>query len=176
MQLKRLYRFRRSRRHCSLDSDHGKASPLQKRCWPHCGMHSAAMRFAGNRMLKKSLFSPARPRRAETRLFPCGVLASLRGSTRSRRFEEGGNTGRAFPFAKTQCKGERPPRSAVRTSSPLRSLRPCLRNGASWRAGAGRVRTVAFLSILKIFGHQRQKENSNGVLCINRVFPQPGKA
>jgi hypothetical protein len=25
-------------------------------------------------MLKKSLFSPARPRRAETRQFPCGVL------------------------------------------------------------------------------------------------------
>jgi len=32
-------------------------------------------------MLKKSLFSPAQPRRAETRLFPCIVLASLRGST-----------------------------------------------------------------------------------------------
>src|SRR5438093_13682034 len=32
-------------------------------------------------MLKKSLFSPARPWRAETRLFPCFVLASLRGST-----------------------------------------------------------------------------------------------
>jgi hypothetical protein len=32
--------------------------------------------------------------------------------------------------------------------SPLRSLRPHLRNGASWRAGAGRVRTVAILSIL----------------------------
>src|SRR5437879_253601 len=84
------------------------------------------------------------------------VLASFRGSTRSRRFEEGGNTERDFPFAKTQCKGERPTRSAVRTSSPLRSLRPCLRNGASLgeeavladsgragevAAGAGRVRT-----------------------------------
>jgi len=32
-------------------------------------------------MLKKSLFSPARPRRAETRLFPRGVLASLRSWT-----------------------------------------------------------------------------------------------
>ena len=32
-------------------------------------------------MLKKSLFSPAQPRRAKTRLFPCIVLASLRGST-----------------------------------------------------------------------------------------------
>jgi hypothetical protein len=31
-------------------------------------------------MLKKSLFSPTRPRHAETRLFPCGVLASLIGS------------------------------------------------------------------------------------------------
>jgi hypothetical protein len=34
-----------------------------------------------NRMLKKSLFSPAQTWRAETRLFPCSVLASLRGST-----------------------------------------------------------------------------------------------
>jgi hypothetical protein len=32
-------------------------------------------------MLKKSLFSPAQPRRAETRLFPGSVLASLRDST-----------------------------------------------------------------------------------------------
>ena len=32
-------------------------------------------------MLKKSSFSPARSRRAETRLFPSIVLASLRGST-----------------------------------------------------------------------------------------------
>ena len=52
-------------------------------------------------MLKKSLFSPAQPQRAETRLFPYGVRASLRGSTyRSVR-------------------------------SPLRSLRPCLGQGAS---------------------------------------------
>ena len=27
-------------------------------------------------------------------------------------------------------------------------LRPCPRNGASWRAGVGRVRRLAFLSIL----------------------------
>ena len=32
--------------------------------------------------------------------------------------------------------------------SPLRSLRPCLWSGASWRTGAGRVRTLAFLNIL----------------------------
>jgi len=32
-------------------------------------------------MLKKSLFSPAQPLRAETRFSQVGVLASLRGST-----------------------------------------------------------------------------------------------
>jgi hypothetical protein len=32
-------------------------------------------------MLKNPLFSPAQPRRAKTRLFPCNILASLRGST-----------------------------------------------------------------------------------------------
>jgi hypothetical protein len=34
-----------------------------------------------NTMLKKSLFSPAQPWRAETRLSPCSVLASIRSST-----------------------------------------------------------------------------------------------
>jgi hypothetical protein len=60
-----------------------------------------------------------------------------------------GITGGAFPFAKIHSKGERPTRSAVCTSSPLRSLRPCPRNGASWRAGVGRVRSQDFLSILR---------------------------
>jgi hypothetical protein len=32
--------------------------------------------------------------------------------------------------------------------SALHPLRPRLRNGASWRAGAGRVRTVGFLNSL----------------------------
>ncbi|MGH7219606.1 MAG: hypothetical protein ACREI1_04685, partial [Nitrospiraceae bacterium] len=50
--------------------------------------------------------------------------------------------------ARTHCKGERPTRSAVGTSSLLRSLPPYLWNGASWRAGDGRVRTVAFFNIL----------------------------
>jgi len=30
-----------------------------------------------------------------------------------------------------------------------RSLRPCLRNGASWRGGVGRVKTAVILSILR---------------------------
>ena len=53
------------------------------------------------------------------------VLASLKGSTLRRSFSEVGSTVGAFPFAKTNCKGERPTRSAVCTSSPLHSLRPC---------------------------------------------------
>ena len=116
-----------------------------------------------SRMLKKSLLSPARPRRLlypptlslprqpvcpGTRLFPCGVLAALRGSTSSRSFSEVGNAGGAFPFAKTHYKRERPTRSAVRTSSLLRSLRPCMGQGASRRARVGWVRSQAFLSIL----------------------------
>ena len=63
-----------------------------------------------------------------------GVLASLRGSTLKRGFSEAGSTGGDFPFAKIYSIGERPTQSAVRTSSPLRSLRPC------W---------TAFLSILR---------------------------
>src|SRR6267143_5711223 len=100
-------------------------------------------------MLKKSLFSPARPLRAETRFSPSIVLASFRPSTLSRIFSDVGSTGGALPFAKIHTRGERPTRSAVCTSSDLHSLRPCLRNGASWRAGVGRVRKLAFLSILQ---------------------------
>ena len=80
-----------------------------------CGGHHP--REDLSRMLKKSQFSPAQPRRAKTRLSPSGVLASLRGSTYPMRFLEVGNTGWAFPFAKPHCKGERPTRSAVCTSS-----------------------------------------------------------
>ena len=43
---------------------------------------------------------------------------------------------------------ERFKRSLVCSYSPLWSLRPRLRSGESWRAGAGRVRREAFLSIL----------------------------
>ena len=40
-------------------------------------------------MLKKSFFSPTQPWRAETRLFPCGVLALFRPSTYPRGYVEG---------------------------------------------------------------------------------------
>ena len=58
-------------------------------------------------MLKKSLFSPAQPRRAETRLFPCSVLALFRPAT-----------------------GTRPPHhSAARTDLVLLILAPCAPEG-----------------------------------------------
>jgi hypothetical protein len=62
-------------------------------------------------MLKKSLFSPAQPRRAETRLFPCFVLASLRGST--------------YRTWETSCLGSSGWAGEECYASPLRSLRPC---------------------------------------------------
>ena len=66
-----------------------------------------------------------------------GVLASLRGSTTEESLSDVGITGGAFPFAKIHSKSERPTRSAVRTSSPLRSLRPCVGQSASRRAEVG---------------------------------------
>jgi hypothetical protein len=110
-----------------------------------------------SRMLKKSLFSPTQPQRAETRIFPCGVLASLRGSTRvfgSRKHWRG------FPVHQDLLGVRTAPRSAVRTSSPLRSLRPC------W---------TAFLSTLSVFWLQPRTEHSNHIFGINRVFPQPAR-
>src|SRR6478736_3801781 len=99
-------------------------------------------------MLKKSLFSPAQPRRAETRLFPCVVLGSSKSSTYQLSFSEVGSAGGVFPFAKIHCTGERP--HGVRSVPPPVStrLRPCLGQGASRRAGVGRVRSLDFLSIL----------------------------
>ncbi len=131
---------------------------------------TSTSRFTSNRMLKKSLFSPARPRRLlhppalslprqplypGTRLFPCSVLASFRPSTFRRSFSEVRSPVGAFPFAKTHCKGERPTRSAVCTSLAPHSLRPCLRNGASWRAGGGRVgeKSGLFEHPVGVFSH-----------------------
>ena len=68
------------------------------------------------------------------------VLASLRGSTLWRGFSEVGSTGGDFPFAKIHSRGERPTRSAVCTSSPLRSLRP------RWTAILSILRAVHLLS------------------------------
>jgi hypothetical protein len=50
---------------------------------PDQRLHSQHPR-SHSRMLKNPLISPAQPRRAETRLFPSGVLASFRSSTGTR--------------------------------------------------------------------------------------------
>ena len=115
-------------------------------------------------MPKQPCFSPARPRRAETRLSPCSVLASFRPSTYRRRLPEIGSTGRAFPFAKIRSSSERSIRSEVCTSSVLHSLRPCMGQGASQgevavlvdsgrdgeiSARAGLVSSPAFRGILR---------------------------
>mgnify|MGYP003386720019 CR=1 FL=1 len=62
------------------------------------------------------------------------VLASFRPSTYGKYYLRQG----ASPLAGDQS--ERIKQSLVCTSSALHLLRPCLRNGASRRAGVGRVR------------------------------------
>jgi len=89
------------------------------------------------------------------------VLASLRGATLRRGFSEAGSTVGAFPFAKIHPTGERPTRSAVCTSSPLRSLRPC------W---------TDFLSILRgrvLFSQTCGALYSRDFRRADVVFPQP---
>jgi hypothetical protein len=61
------------------------------------------------------------------------VLASFRPSTYQVYWRQS-----TYPLAYNQS--ERIKRSLVCTSSALHLLRPCLRNGASRRAGVGRVR------------------------------------
>ena len=73
------------------------------------------------RMLKKSLFSPARPRRTETRLFPCSVLGSSKSST--------------YPTRETSCPGSSGTGRVRKGTLPVSTrLQPC------W---------TAFLSILR---------------------------
>jgi len=75
-------------------------------------------------MLKKLPFSLAQPRRAETHLYTCSVLASFRPSTYRLRFSDVENTGGGFPFAKAHFTGERPHR--VRSVPPRPSLAAAL--------------------------------------------------
>jgi hypothetical protein len=118
-----------------------------------------------------------------------GVLASFRPPTLGRGDPKVGVAVGVFPFAKTHCKGERPTRSAVCTSSALHPLRPCLGQGAfqgeeavmadSWREGeisTGGVRSLAFLSILRCspvvpVPHVRVIE----VLARQHFFPHPAR-
>src|ERR1041384_714845 len=94
-----------------------------------------------DRTLKKSFFSPARPWRAETRLSPGFVLGSSKSSTETRpSHHSAARTDVVLLIRRTVRPEGRPPVST--------RLRPCLRNGASWRAEVGWVRCLNFLSIL----------------------------
>ena len=55
---------------------------------------------------------------------------------------------RVFSVRQEPLYGRMATQSAVGTSSPLCSLRPCLGNSASRCARVGRVRSLAFLNIL----------------------------
>ena len=108
-------------------------------------------------MLEKPLFSPAQPRRAETRFSPGGVLTVRASSTGTRPPHRlGGAHRRGAPYSSHRA----PQRVRLRY---FHRLRPCPRNGASLgeevvlatsgrggevTAGVGRVRRSAFLSIL----------------------------
>src|SRR5262245_24121352 len=77
------------------------------------------------------------------------VLGSSKSSTYRLRFSEIGSAGGVFPFAKIHGAGERPHEVRLVPPPVWTRLRPCLGYGASWRAGVGRVKKLAFLSILR---------------------------
>ena len=104
------------------------------------------------------------------------VLASLRGSTLSKRFSEAGNTGGAFPFAKTHCKGERPhevryvpPRLFARCGLARDKARP-------GRARVGRVRSLAILSTLRTCVPVEPVMRTVGVSRTKIVFRLPTRS
>ena len=104
-------------------------------------------------MLKKSLFSPTRPLRAETRFFPSFVLASFRPST-----------------------GTRPPHhSAARTDLVLLIRRTVRPRGYASGLHSLRPRWTAILNILREYvpvgSHMRTIE----VLARSIVYLQPAR-
>ena len=74
-----------------------QSESFAERCWPRCGMPSAAMRFSGNRMLKKSA---------------SGILASLRGSILKRSLRDRKHW-RGLSVHQDPFKGRTAARSAV---------------------------------------------------------------
>jgi hypothetical protein len=61
------------------------------------------------------------------------------------------------------------------TRGSTSKLRLCLGQGASRRARVGRVRSLALLSILMFLEPSPRLSNFNGVVCVDRVFPQPAE-
>jgi len=74
-------------------------------------------------MLKTSIFSPARPQRAGTRLFTYSVLASFRASTLDWKLSRDRNHCWGFSVRQDQFYGERPTRSVYLLGPSLTA--PC---------------------------------------------------
>ena len=104
------------------------------------------------RMLKKSASS---------------VLASLRGSTRvfgNRKHWRGFSIRQDPSYGRTtttQC-------GWYLLASSLAAALPW--NGVSWHAGVGRVRSLAFLSILRFLKLEFQLSYFNGIVCTTEFF------
>jgi hypothetical protein len=88
-----------------------------------------------SRMLKQSPFSPARPRRAETRLFPYIVLASFRSST--------------YLTRSRNCLGSLGWAGEKSNASGLHSLRPCWTNFLSILRFVHKTATSEILLLLR---------------------------
>ena len=106
------------------------------------------------RMVKKATFSPAQPRRAETRLTQVCFSArqnpqrSPSGKSCSASSWRVGE--KATPPVFSRLRPRWMAFLSILPRTPWRSntLRPCTAKGASWRAGVGRVRTSIVLTIL----------------------------
>jgi hypothetical protein len=88
-----------------------------------------------------------------------GVLAALRSSTLSRNLTEVGSSEGVYPFAKNYSKGERPARSVVCTSSPLRLLRPC------WTAFLNSLRAILIRCVRSCDSVSQSCQNSFSTTC-----------
>src|SRR5437868_15004223 len=72
--------------------------------------------------------------------------------------------------AQTWCSLFVAPCAPEGTPPGLHSLRPCTRNGASRRAGVGRVRCLAFLSILREYSPDVPHMRTPEVLACHNSF------
>jgi len=78
------------------------------------------------------------------------VLASLRASTLKRVFRRSETLEGAYPVAKIHFNGRTAHTKCGTYLLASRLLRPCMGKWASRRAGVGRLRSLAFLSILEL--------------------------
>jgi len=116
------------------------SSPISVHVCRMDGMIPAPAAHSNSRMLKKSPCSPAQPRRAETRHFPCFVLGSSKSSTYPRGYASGFDS----PAALLDGLFEHPAGRRPSCPQACRPSKSCCAEMAFWPVLCGYLTTPSF--------------------------------